>query len=722
MNIKLKNISNPHGTPKMKQSEPTISPSDKTIYEERPLNNNSSDLSFKGLSTFLYKQANDVPYNAKELLAIAKKTLGPSVEKLFDHVKESKLTTKLIKVDGDKVIFHKKTIPHLIMDAMIYPIKILPGDILNGAMSLLKKVPLIKNWAEKKYNSSFFKNIRQRSKMDSQVNSLRGIFEMTTKLKNEKVSEDIISSKLFEQSVKMFDPKTGNYDTKHERSLNRIVSGSVPAFFLANDAYNLSMMCNDDKKEAKKEYKTRFRQETSRILLNSYITLVTLGALQKHINNSKLGNMLVTASTVLFTEMTSRLVNGKHINMLTSEQAKAINSNDKKSKENKENDEYKNVFFKSKDKNQNQIKNTKFKGSESDEAKKKQPLLSFGTVIKACAISLATCFGFKGLRKFKAFDELIVNAQKPFKNFYKKITVEKEFTIEDKKLNQILDRLRQSGFNELADKYKQIAAKSRKGDFVKLGEKDKKWKPAVDFVIAPFKFIADALTLPYNLTMKVYKGLKKSAPKAAKEIDRSKAETAALAKSIDKIGNMALKEKDPEKFKSFVNDNIMKAFNVDTMSNISNSELANLAKTSATAATLWFLMADNHNMVMIKSNGEDKEGAKLKAKERFVQEMSRLFYQTLLISLFNNTFRSQYNNSLGGMSWVTASCTAIGEVLNRKSVGMPVKKHSRDELKDNEQKKENTTGFTKSYYNFMSRLTGKKTISDIHKEKSIAKK
>jgi hypothetical protein len=146
------------------------------------------------------------------------------------------------------------------------------------------------------------------------------------------------------------------------------------------------------------------------------------------------------------------------------------------------------------------------------------------------------------------------------------------------------------------------------------------------------------------------------------------------------------------------------------MSNISNSELSNLAKTAASIATIWFLMTDNYNMVMLKSNGNDVEGAKTKFTERFVQEGSRLFYQTLLIDLFNSTFRSQYNKSLLGMSWITLTNTTLGEWLTRKSVGVPIGTHSRDELIKLEAEQENAKGFEKSYYNFMKRLTGKRSI------------
>ena len=146
------------------------------------------------------------------------------------------------------------------------------------------------------------------------------------------------------------------------------------------------------------------------------------------------------------------------------------------------------------------------------------------------------------------------------------------------------------------------------------------------------------------------------------------------------------------------------------MSSVSNAELSNLAKTAASIATIWFLMTDNYNMVMLKSNGNDKQGAETKFKERFVQEGSRLFYQTLLIDLFNSTFVKQYHSSLMGMSMVTLIDTTLGEMLTRSSVGTPIKPHTRDELIDIETKQNNSTGFKKKYYNFMQRLTGKRSI------------
>lgn len=745
---------------------------------KRPLKSNSQNLSFKGLSfegdkknkkddklkpilaTFgviagtglalrfapSYKMAGKFSISEFNKFIKEKSGLEPSiVNNLFEHVTKSPLANKMVKVEGDNIIFHKKTVPQLIWDGLVYPFKILPADILNGIVKLIGKIKPFKNWAQKTLQQPFFKGIRQRSKVDAQVNALRGLYETSKNLKDK--PSDVVASKMFQQSVKMFDSKTGNYDTKHERSLNRIVSGLPPAIFLANDAYNLSRMMDDDPKAAKKEQKARFKQEAARVGFNAYITLITLGALQKYINNSALGIFLMTGATTLTTEAFSRLINGKHITRLTPEEARKENlkNNAVEAKIKPEN-----ISFKAAD-----------KSDKKKDEKQQKPLLSFDTVMKASAVIIAGGFGVKALRKIPSVEKQWKAFSGYFKNLYKKATEIPDYKVSKAELDKITQVLENNNFKDLAKKYREVAQTAQSGEFINLGVKDKKIKPLVNFVIAPFKFAWNTVTLPYNLVMKVVNVFVKK-PKNlslaindkntldtivknyAKEKNITKTEdltafiekarsgklgkdtklteverdllnrisdVSSLAKSIENIGKEASRKKlSPEQFQSYVKDNILKAFNVDTMSNLSNSELSNLAKTAASIATIWFLMTDNYNMVMLKSNGNDVEGAKTKFTERFVQEGSRLFYQTLLIDLFNSTFRSQYNKSLFGMSWITLTNTTMGEWLTRKSVGVPVGTHSRDSLIKLEDEQNNATGFKKSYYNFMKRLTGKRSI------------
>lgn len=718
---------------------------------ERPLK--TSNLSFKGLSFNMYKKVGT--YSKKEFLEFSKKHLyGLGDDLLKDIESRSDWAGKLISVDGDVITINKKTIPHLALDGIIYPFTVLPGDMLNGFVRLLGKVPGLKNWSKKVLSAEFFKNIRQRSKIDKKINSLSGMItyrqdkiadavKKYTKSHNgiepvgeelEKIIKNIddnMRESVFQTSSKMFDYKTGNYDTKHERALNRLVSGLPPAIFLANDAYNLSRMMDDDPKEAEKERKIRFKQETSRILTSGYLTLITMGAFQKFINSSKVGIMLMTGTTVLVTEMFSRLSNGKHITRLTPEEAR---------KENEKNHAPEAAIKPATFGANTQVQST---GRENKENQK--PLLSFDTLMKASAVVLGIGYGIKGFKHIPAIKNAAVNyfknmsAEKlnklgvdleklkpenavktfedkviyrPFTQLYKNLTNEK-YIIDSDKFNKTIKVLRESGYVEYADEYERVgktALKEINGKRVlDLGIKDKKIKPLVNFVIAPFKFMWNTVTLPYwMIDEKIGNLFRKAKPKSpAKEID-------ALAKSFGKISEktqeLASGKITEKQFEDFIRINMTNAFNKDSMSSVSNAELSNLAKTAASIATIWFLMTDNYNMVMLKSNGNDKDGANTKFKERFVQEGSRLFYQTLLIDLFNSTFRNQYNAALWGMSWVTFVDTTLGEILTRSSVGTPIKAHTRDELIAIEDKQNKAKGFLKGYYNFMRRLTGKRSI------------
>ena len=63
----------------------------------------------------------------------------------------------------------------------------------------------------------------------------------------------------------------------------------------------------------------------------------------------------------------------------------------------------------------------------------------------------------------------------------------------------------------------------------------------------------------------------------------------------------------------------------------------------------------------------------------------------------------------------------MGEWLTRKSVGVAVKPHTRDELLALEKEKNEAKGFLKGYYNFMTRLTGKRSIESYNVKKDAAK-
>jgi len=860
-------------------------------FNKKSVKSNSSNLAFTG---FLYSDVTKVIENSgvktavtrvfdkEKLLGLVGKHLGSSSEELFEHLTKPdahKIAKEMVNFDGNNLTFKKKTFIHLLMDGVLYPFKTLPFDIMNGSVNLLKKVPGFKANAESLYDKPFLKNSRLRSKVEAQVNALRGLLETADDLNNQGKSEDQIKSQLFQYSGKLFDSAKGKYDTKHERTLNRIVSGMIPAVFLANDAYNLSRMCNDNEKEAKAEKKARFKQEASRVGISAYLTLITMSALTKYINKSVFAVMANVAITTLVVEMFSRLSAGKHIKKLTPEQAKQINA---KSDNNQKADtttanqlpvDYKKVFFKSAENRQSlaffkgatpePIINKKVTVKSDVDEKKKAPLLSFNTFMKVVGGIVVSGYALKGIRQNKGIDKIFVKTFEPFKKLYTMLTKDAHSNISKEKFDSVIKALEKGGFEELVAKYRSVAQTSKvsaiandidglltvktselkeklesleglagkprekvltelfkssaainkelglvvdvleknglakkaeeysdllkslsvyessekeilgklsqdkilkpkntekftttiegfinkHSETIYLGSQNRKIaKPFVDFAIGPFKFAWDLIHGTYSWADKIIdytvvqipekmkkifvkskdalvKAAEVAAETAAERTKREQADLATLGQSIDYIHQEAIKKGvEGEGFKSFINDNINRSFNVDNLSSVSNSGLANVAKAGGFVATLPFLMSDNYNMVMLKSNGNDKDGAELKSKERFVQEGSRFFYSTLLISLFNNTFKPQYNNSLFGMAWVTAACTIISENLNRKSVGVPVGEKTRSQMEVLEKKREEAPPALKAYYGFMARLTGKKSLAEQHVAKQQAVK
>ena len=842
-------------------------------------------------------------YKLTENLNILEKNIGKAPIKLNEESKDWTEMGPYLNRGADSIEITEKNWPTLLWEGITYPVRELPFHLGKWAKNLFGiKVQSsnpngVVGYIKRKYNTLDNTDI---------VNSFSGYMETANKYKYD--SKEVQSAGLFTQAMKMFNPKTGNYNGVHERALTRVVTGFIPAFFLANDAYNLSRLCDDDEQAAKKEKKLRFNQEIKRVMSNAYLQLITLGALSKYVNKNIATFVGVTAITVFITEAYSRLSNGKKIHFISKEEA--IELNKKEAAKNKNKTENKDIETKPEIKaEQIQSSDTKsnlaFKGSNVFKAfgiaadiptdvnysitlnntKEMKPLLTVSTLAKwfvgtmILGIALKKAQGIKIAENIKIKDLLSVISQK-YDNLYNKIT-QKEFKIhkdEFKKiidklkkydevigtkieelalrkqkvdtikkdatqitnilkevglneestffenlynlklnkkfkdislynkakeyfeqhnkpiilenLNELFDLMKNNGFttqaNELkniildeqgavntkqytkAYKYVKANAKdflatfenrfkvdteaeilkkfntameelrkhspekaeellkkvtdSTEAEFISLGKKNIKGvREAADFITEPFKFIWGTITLPYKHVAKyIYQMAKgeKVLPKWDKEFDAAaNLLTRLRQKQLFSRNNTPMIERSEEEFAKYMNKQINKAYNTSTMSSLSNSDLSAMAKNTSTAATIWFLMADNHNMVMLKSNGNNKKDAQLKAKERLVQETSRNFYNVMFINLFNNTFRTLFNTSLFGAQTVNTASTLIGEYVNRVAIGVPVGEHSRDEIinKDNEHLNDKT--IKGDFFRFMSRLTGKKTLTQREQSK-----
>lgn len=792
-----------------KLSVPDLSIHEKSSFQnnslyKKPLNRYSRELSFKGFSI-----PNVKVENAKAVLDKVSAVLGDTFVNRYNELLQTQ-ANRIIR-RGESVEFVRKSVVRMVGESLSYPLVKMPFELLDFGLGLMKKIPFLKKSANAAYNSNFLKSRRMSTLRDEEFNSVMGLFDqVATKMKDGKVN---IEDWIFEHSQKFSDPRTGKYNSVHERSLNRIVSGMIPAFFLANDAYNLSRFCDDDSNMAEKEHKARFNQELSRVGITAYIQLVILGGLTKLVNSSLMGTALSSTIPVLFAETSSRLANGKSITFISKEKAKEMAKEKNvitiKENENKSDLIYKYypmpVAFKSSEKKafaafkglgafnsfepfnadttlskKNACiyeqtadivgKVTAKRDKENSKNSKGKGLLSINVLRNAILASIGIGFGVKFARKNATVDKAFRSFFAFFKDRYNNI-VKSDFVIAKSEFNSLMNKLRETGFNEIANRYEKIMVahdddltsiakllqellksdeanfsklvkensallkkhnisktllkdklqhyahefKKLPDDVYKLGKIDKKIKPAVDFVIAPFKFIWSTLKFPFTIVNNLVNLItKETVKKSSNPIN-------TMTNSIIDIQENA-KKLSPDAFKQYIKSGMLSSFNNTSKSDYSNAELGKLTKLFASTVTTWFLIADDYNMVMMKSLGEDDAGASLKAKERFQQRITGIFYQTLFIDLFNNTFRKLYHASLLGMSAVTGACTVVCEVFTRKSIGKPVGKMSRDEINELEYQNNNAPGVKGKYFRFMTELTGKKAVSaDARKKAEKAK-
>ena len=865
--------------------------------------------------------------------------LGQKVGKLVTSSKVLEKSSRFSLEQGARSIREKK-VPRALLENVLFPFVNLPLYAASWVLKKAQHIPGLKDGAKRLYNKPLLRIPRKLNELDSKTDMLKGMFDKTQEVvkkfaKEKGIDADdllkilnnaddnsalkqeanaFIKENLYKVSNKFFDKNTGNFNTAYERPLNRIITGLIPVAFLANDAYNLSVLCGDKKEDSTKEAKARAKQEISRVFTTAYIQLLTFGAFTKQVNTIPWFTPLTSAATVLFSETSSRKRLGKPVFFLTKEKAKEYNRRNEE-KTSKEKDttkstkdstskqptvsttteiqpQMKNLSFDVAGKEPQvftsfkaSVENNKQKETTKTEPKKeenKKALINFNTFKKLVGIALAGGFALsfiknssytKNTKLVKGIKEL---GNKITQKVYNPLAY-KDFEISQSSFEQLTKSLKDAGCKEVAEGHEFIKAKygrqtaegtikmykaslssSQIPDVIKstidkmrgsgtsisdqeatqiaesiktaislektaIAEKkfsnvakkaseiiknkkinlsadqmddfaktltdsistrakeapiqvERKLKPFVDIVTQPFKFIMSAVKLPFKLASslvkiavspvekkaanaalgkaeltKVEKGIHKAVTeifgeKAGKEgkisqvifanameqLDKKtmpyrKAE-AALKQAIengssaDEIKKLQQTLNDAKhKLMVYVNTAVEKSFNGVTQSSNKNTDLAMMTKIASSAVTSAFLVADNYNMVMLKSDGEDKEGAKEKANERIIQRLSALFYQTMLINWFNSTFKTTYNSSLKGMTSVAIPNTLTTELLTRTSIGMPVGRKSMEELQAIDEKNENRTGLLGKYFKFMRLLTGKKPLKDrLPKDKADA--
>ncbi len=699
MNITFTNTSNIQSrTKKIKSlahvpfSHPS-SPADLSpikLYKERPFKTNSQNLSFEGLSSYEgFEKA--IKGFKSEFGETAENALRAKINKA-NSAKNSGLT-----LNGDKITFSEKSFGKRFLEVITYPFVKMPIDIANSVLTSLQKLPGLKN--SKVMNnlleSKVLKNRRTFLENASDVAGIQHYFEIVKS-----------GGKAFKDGHMRLNPLVSNYDSTTERTLTRIVTGAIPAFYLANDAYNLSIYMKDDKELAKKEKKRRFNQEVARIGITAGATFGVLSLFSKKSNTS--GTMTVVLMSILTfaSEVVGRMVVGtpvlpvgeKAARKYAKLQGKKVDSEDDSSE-----------------------KDPKFSSSKGQKIKKKEDSkppekgnLTLKNFFKLFAVLAVAGFGIEKASGQKNIKKVLEQWGDKYKNLYSK-----KFTITKADFTKITDKLKKEDFVEMADKYHDLVKNQKGNDIVLARQNDKlKYNLIHQILTFPIRFAWSTLMAPYKCIVKplgnliIDNGRKLLNIKKVEDLEaKAKKEDKEVKEMLKNSLKFLKKNENNPDYKATVSGNIIASLDNVTKSNHDNADLSSIIKNTMSAITSAFLIADNYNLVMIDSGGKDKEFAEQKAKERTIQRGARLAYGAFLVKFLNGVFAKQYNSSLLGAQTVNAVYAVATESLERTSVGLPLTQSTREEVIAKEKRNFEADGFKGSYFKFMAKLTGKKPVS-----------
>lgn len=630
-----------------------------------------------------FKSTSDVNFTGVKVADAVKMfgaDFGESAEKHFDKLIHTvrNIDNSGLKVDANDILkFPDQKLPQKALELLCYPVVQMPFDFANALLSGLKKIPGIRNLV-KDFNPEILAKKKDIANSKSHAAAIRHYVELLEKGEKGKNNR-------FNEAHRRLAPLMPTYKSETERSLTRFVTGIIPAFFLANDAYNLSMYMNNNKEMAKKEKKRRFNQELARIGLTTAATYGVMSLFSKQCNKNMYLAAGLTSGIVLVSEVLGRLMAGNPVLPVSAKKAKEYALKRNLIKQNKA------------DEHKPENNNTK---SSSDSSKK--GFLTASNILKV--LGGLVVFGFAADKASKI--KYVSNQIGKFNKWYKSLYTEK-YTINRKIFDDIILKLKNNNFKKLANPY-ELTLQGEKGERLTVGEIKNKGKFILihQILAFPVTFTWKVLTLPYNSIIKPIIKLTKPNVKVEKKIDNSNILQNGI-RFLEKIVN----DTDAE-FTKKVNESLISSLDNLTKSSYQNSALSTIVKVSSSAVTSGFLIADNYNMVMIDSQGKDKDLAGQKAKERAMQRGVRLTYESFILKMFTDIFAGLYNSSLIGAQLINGGLRIVTEVVERKSVGLPLNESTQEEIKENEIMHLNATGLKGSYFRAMATLTGKKTFAE----------
>lgn len=722
--------------------------------------------------------------NFEDKKVVLNELFGNEIAKMEKELQEgwgaSVYAHRVMQNRNGSVTFVEDGILPKFFKSAIYPVKDLWLDLANwalGGISKFEKFPKLSELAKTGLESDILKKRANSKRLEDVFCIIQGAFsdlakgeepspELQKAIKTvvEKNAKKINNNKvdgaktILENMLHSTGSVKGNYKTADERTINRICTGLVSSTMAGIDFYNISRMQNDNDELARKSQNKRFRQESSRIMMSAGMTFLTLGALSKYANANKYIALATISGTTLVSEILSRFLSGMPLHPLTPDEAKifAKNQHDKKAqKENRQSGgdtaseiakaqsaavlkNTPDVFSQfALNKEENTSKATEFKGSSDnkEEKPKSSSPLNLHNFLKVVgglfAAGMVVCFARSRNEKFNSF---LKDARKGLDDAYNMITKE-DYSVPAKKINSMIDKIdKDYQLHAYAEKFREALADDstykrfvqkidgKDVEYIKLGSVDKKFvAPFVKAVTYPFAFIWGAIRFPVKTIRGLFeKEVKKDGCKVKPE------DIMGLYKTFDKaLDNVKAGKMSAEELERFIKRKTIIGIEDKTgKSTYKNSSLAAISRPIVTLIASYFFVNDYRNEVLITSNGKDVEGANAVAKERIMHKVSNFFFNAMFMNLFNSVFETAYHGSLIGAGAVAAATEFTNENVIRKSIGVPTTKMTKAQIEEHDRQNLTRDDFWGKYFRFMSKLTGKKTISQKaqDEEKKKAKK
>jgi len=561
------------------------------------------------------------------------------------------------------------------------------------------------------------------------------------------IPADILQEKINMLRFKAVDPSKGQYSAKHMMLGNRFVSGAVYAGFLSNDAYNTTMRYSNSEDASQEQRASRAKQEFAKIGMNIYIQNLLLGTFESQINKSMTNALLASGVTVAAAEVIGRMLVGRPI----------FPSN-------------KETLDKMEEKMQNNTGVLAAIGRLIAGDKRGKPAYDFSApepiVIVENDFFEHSITGINGEKTtFNKFNHKLM--QPAFKGLGKvQYNFERKHLKEMLDYIKILDQKQGEMFsNIISDSLKKLKnigstnIENKSLDEI-LSDDSIKTVPVGEIMTGTARFF-NGLLSPVFFIQKVGKSLVKGAKKVSGNKDEITQEMLGkkdfreyLEKRLNldvwKTSPLPPDEKEIKIYKEFLARKSNQKFEVNGVKNLiltlekrmkllgikpgsmeaeplekakkllkdlmTQTDGANHAEYDANtfsqlninmarAISTIFLVTDSYNLTMQYSNNDKKEAVKT-AKNRAVQEASRIASSAYIMAFAHSIMSKIYNGTLLG-AFSTCFLTSItSDSLARAVVGVPIGRKSHEELLEIEKKQQESKN---PIQKALAYLIGKKT-------------